>query len=262
MLSVLTVLGGGLLVLLAAVDQPKDVSVHGHRIDAAFNYTTTLIAVYFAIVVAVMGYCLVKFRERPGHRAWYTHGDEWRHLALTGVLALSVFVFVDTKLIHTAAEDATEVFWNFPQGKDVVRVEVRAQQFEWHVRYAGPDGKFNSADDVVTIGDLHMPVGRPVVFQMRSKDVIHSFFLPNFRFKQDVVPGRTTRMWVEAKEAGSCELVCAELCGLGHYRMKGQVTLEDGAAFDKWVAAQSKEAAEEYDASDKEANWGWDWEAR
>lgn len=255
-------LGGALFVFLGTVEQPTDLSLEGHRIDDAFNYTCTLITVYFALVVGVMAYCLYAFRERPGHRAHYTHGNEPRHLVLTFLLAASVFVFIDTKLVHKALEDVTEVFWAFPSGKDVVRIEIRAQQFEWHARYPGPDGAFNTADDVERINELHLPVGRPVVFQLRSKDVVHSFFLPSFRLKQDVVPGRTTRMWVQARTAGACEIVCAQLCGLGHYRMRGQVTVEEGPAFDAWVARESKAAAEEYDPADTDANWGWDWEAR
>ena len=256
------VLGGGLLVLLSSVQQPHDLSLHGHRIDEALSYTTALITGYFAVVVGVLGYCVMRFRDQPGRRAWYTHGNEPRHIAMTVLLALSVFVFVDTRLIHTANEDVTEVFWNYPSGPDVLKVEVRAQQFEWHVRYAGPDGKFNTADDVETINQLHLPVGRPVVFQLRSKDVVHCFFLPAFRQKQDVNPGRTTRMWVQAREPGECEVACAQLCGLGHYRMRAQVTAEPAKDFDAWIATQSKAAAEDYDPKDKEANWGWDWEER
>jgi heme/copper-type cytochrome/quinol oxidase subunit 2 len=95
----------------------------------------------------------------------------------------------------------------------------------------------------VSLNQLHFPVGRPVVATLRSKDVIHSFFLPEFRVKQDAVPGMSTRIWFDGMRTGHWEIACAELCGLGHYRMKGFVTVETPEEFDKWLASQAAEAA-------------------
>ncbi len=260
--SLLVVLGGGLLTVLLSYSPPVDISVEGHRIDEAFGYTTRLITIYFAIVLFVMGYCLVRFRARPGHSAEYIEGNQPRHLLMTGALAASVFMLIDMRLIATSAHDASEIFWKFPTGKDVVKIQVLGQQFEWHFRYAGPDAKFNTADDVETTALLHVPKGKPILMQLRSKDVIHSLFLPNVRLKQDAIPGRQTQLWFQATVPGDYELACAELCGLGHYKMRGQFIVDEPADFDAWIAAQSKDAEEEYDADDKTANWGWDWEAR
>jgi cytochrome c oxidase subunit 2 len=130
-----------------------------------------------------------------------------------------------------------------PQG--AMNVEILAEQFAWNLRYAGADGKLNTADDVLSLNQMHIPVGRPVIVSLKSKDVIHSLFLPEFRVKQDAVPGMTTRIWFEATRTGSWEIACAELCGLGHYRMKGFITVDSPEDFEKWLATQAAEAAEE-----------------
>jgi cytochrome c oxidase subunit 2 len=142
-----------------------------------------------------------------------------------------------------------------PAPADALVVEVTGQQFAWNVRYAGPDGIFgrtdvakvdsaafnfigldrsdpNAADDIVLQNQLFLPEGRPVRVRLRSLDVIHSFFLPNFRVKQDAMPGMTTETWFVPQKAGSYELACAEHCGLGHYRMRGAVTVVPAAQLD------------------------------
>ena len=97
------------------------------------------------------------------------------------------------------------------------------------------DGQFGTADDVSTINQLHLPLGQPIMVNLSSKDVIHSFFVPEFRVKQDAVPGLPTRIWLEPIKQGQYEIRCAELCGLGHYRMKGFVTTEPLSDFQKWL---------------------------
>ena len=117
-------------------------------------------------------------------------------------------------------------------------VGIEAEQFAWNIHYPGPDGKLFTEDDVVTLNQLHVPVGRPIVVSLRSKDVIHSFFLPEFRVKQDAVPGMTTRIWFDGQRVGHWEIACAELCGLGHFRMKGFVTVDTPEDYQKWLAEQ------------------------
>jgi cytochrome c oxidase subunit 2 len=137
----------------------------------------------------------------------------------------------------------SDIKQHMPNG--ALQVHVTGEQFAWNFRYAGPDGKFDTADDIVTLNQLHFPVGIPVVATLTSKDVIHSFFLPQFRVKQDLVPGMTTRIWFEATRVGNWELACAELCGLGHYRMKGFVTVDTPEDFQKWLTDQAAAAAAE-----------------
>jgi len=129
------------------------------------------------------------------------------------------------------------------------------EQFACNSRYAGPDMTFRTADDATTINQLHVPVNRPVIVQLNSKDVIHSFFLPNFRIKMDAVPGMVTSLYFEAKTGGTYDIACAEHCGFGHYRMRGFLVVEESnAAFEAWLAAQAQEGP-------PDASWGWNWEA-
>ena len=115
------------------------------------------------------------------------------------------------------------------------------EQFAWNVRYAGADGVLNTSDDITTINQLHLPVQQTVLFRIKSKDVIHSFFVPQFRMKQDAVPGLTSRLWVKPMKVGQYEIACAELCGLGHYRMRGFLVIESPEAFQGWLAEQLTE---------------------
>ena len=124
---------------------------------------------------------------------------------------------------------------------------------------SGPDGRFATPDDVVTLGELHVPTGRPISLKLRSKDVVHSFYLPNFRTKIDAIPGNTTRLWFQAQEAGQYEIGCAQHCGPNHYKMRGTLTALPRQGFDTWLAAASEDARRGFDPEDAGARWGWEW---
>ena len=105
-------------------------------------------------------------------------------------------------------------------------VEVTGRQFEWRVRYAGTDRTLGTPDDLYTVNDLHVPLDEKTVVAIKSEDVLHDFFLPNLRVKQDVVPGMKQYVWFKPLKQGTYDIVCAELCGWGHYKMKGRLTIE------------------------------------
>ena len=135
-------------------------------------------------------------------------------------------------------------------------IRVTAKQFNWQFTYPGPDGKFDTADDKTMLDELHVPTGKPVRVNLRSKDVIHSFFVPQFRLKQDAVPGREIAAWFEATKAGKYELPCAELCGFGHSGMKAWVYVHTPEDYAKWLAenvnaTQSAAATDEPKAESK-----------
>jgi len=123
--------------------------------------------------------------------------------------------------------------------KDVTAVaEVTARQFEWRIRYPAPGKKLANLpqpDDLYTVNDLHVPVAKPVLIRLRSMDVQHSFFVPPLRVKQDAVPGTVIPVWFEASQVGSYGLTCAELCGWGHYKMRGRVVAESDREFDQYL---------------------------
>jgi cytochrome c oxidase subunit 2 len=123
-----------------------------------------------------------------------------------------------------------------------VTAEITGRQFNWDVRYPGPDGELHTPDDLVRVdGDIHFPAGEEVLLVIKSADVLHSFFLPNLRMKQDVVPGMEQYMWFKARETGRFDIVCAELCGWGHYRMKARATFEPRSEFDNWIKTKLQE---------------------
>ena len=116
-----------------------------------------------------------------------------------------------------------------------VQVRVTAKQFNWEVHYPGPDGVFDTPDDLTLENELHVPVRQNGHLTLQSQDVIHSFFLPNVRLKQDILPGRTIPAWFNAIKPGRYELACAELCGFGHYNMRGFLTVHTAADYQRWV---------------------------
>lgn len=221
---------------------PENVSTYGGQIDGLFYLILWITGVIFLVVEAVLIVFLFRYRRREGRAARYTHGSNRLEVIWTIVPAIICVV-----LALLSRRSWAEIKQSIPQG--AMNVEVQAEQFAWNLRYPGADGKMNTADDVVSLNQLHIPVGRPVVVSLKSKDVIHSFFLPEFRVKQDAVPGMTTRIWFEATRVGNWEIACAELCGLGHYRMKGFITVETPENFEKWLAEQAAEAAKEADQS-------------
>ncbi len=211
---------------------PEQASTYAHEIDAIFHLIMWITGVIFVIVEVLLLYFLWKYRHREGRRAHYTHGNNRLEVIWTIVPAL-----ICVMLALLSRRIWTEIKERMPT--DAVQVQITGEQFAWNFRYAGADGKFDTPDDVLTLNQLHFPVGKPVVATLSSKDVIHSFFLPEFRVKQDAVPGMKTRIWFEANRVGNWEIACAELCGLGHYRMKGFVTVDTPENFQKWLAEQA-----------------------
>lgn len=230
---------------------PEDVSVFGHKVDDLFYLAFWLTAVTFVLVIGILGYFMWRYRSKNAPQPYYTHGNSFNATMLTVGLAIVVFVVIDINLAvrdHFAWED----FLGKPASPDALHVEIMPEQFVWNIRYAGADGKFGTADDVANINELHVPMGRDIVVALRSKDVIHSFFLPNFRIKQDAVPGMVTYTKFKAAKKGSFDIACAQHCGLAHYRMRGILTVESPEVFQSWLSGQSLQGSEN--------NWGWMWE--
>ena len=217
---------------------PENVSTYGGQIDGLFYLILWITGIIFIVVEALLLYFLFRYRHREGRPARYTHGSNRLEVVWTIVPAIICVV-----LALMSRRSWAEIKQSMPQG--AITVEIMAEQFAWNLRYAGSDGKLNTADDVLSLNQMHIPVGRPVIVSLKSKDVIHSLFLPEFRVKQDAVPGMTTRIWFEATRTGNWEIACAELCGLGHYRMKGFITVDSPEDFEKWLATQAAEAAKE-----------------
>ena len=252
------ILAAGAGAARAGVGLPRDVSLDGHRIDALLH--TTLVATGILFLVMVVWMLIPLFRRRS--EAAYLPGGGKKTAAGVLGLAFGVFAVVDGNLLRHAFVDVDDHFWNFDMAEKTpgaVRVEVNAHQWAWDFRFAGPDGKFNGPDDVVVLNELRVPVGAPVVLQLAAADVVHSLYLPNFRVKQDVVPGTVTRLWFQAQEAGEFEVGCAQHCGPGHYKMRGKVVAMPRADWEAWLAGASEDARRAFQPDDAGARWGWEW---
>jgi cytochrome c oxidase subunit II len=206
----------------------------GAAIDQLFWVIFWITAAVFIAVELCLLTFIVIYRKRPGRTASYMHGSTPVEIVWTLIPAL---IFVGLGIASQRVW--TQVKQRVPA--DALHVHVTGEQFAWNVRYAGPDGQFGTGDDIEQINQMHIPVHRPVAVTLTSKDVIHSFFLPYHRVKQDAVPGLTSRIWFEPTHTGTYDIVCAELCGLGHYRMKGYLTVESDEDFHVWLAGKTTE---------------------
>jgi cytochrome c oxidase subunit 2 len=214
---------------------PESVSTYGGDIDGviAIIWYTTL--VWFFLTFATLGLFLALYRRRPGRRASYVRGERLREAAWI-LVPVAVVLVLDLWLDFRGAPVWAKVKVERPPSE--LAIEVTGRQFNWEVRYAGPDGRFGTADDRQFLDELHVPVGKPVRLVFRSKDVVHSFFVPNLRLKQDAVPGRDIEGWFEATKPGRFELACAMLCGLGHSGMKAYLHVHPPEEYDRWVKEQ------------------------
>jgi cytochrome c oxidase subunit 2 len=239
---------------------PLDISVHGYLIDDLFNYTTVLNIFFFVLVcVGLFGFSYLYHRKRHP-KALYTYGNSKTQILVATVIGIAVFLGIDLNITRMSNNDFVGVFNNWPsEDEDIVRIEVMGQQWMWNFRYPGADGVFNTEDDVTTVNDLRLPIGKKVVFQIISKDVIHSLYFPNTRLKVDAIPGRITRMWFELKTQGLYDIACAEMCGTYHYRMQAKLTVYSQEDYDKWLETAQDIALSANDTENADLYWGWPW---
>jgi cytochrome c oxidase subunit 2 len=215
---------------------PENVSTFGQDIDWLFHLIYWITMITGILVFVAMIAFLVMYRDRPGRRARYTHGNTTLEIVWTIVPALILVV-----LTFLSVPAWSKIKMSQPP-TDIV-IQVNAKQFNWQVSYPGPDGKFGTEDDKQFLDEMHVPTNKPIRVILKSQDVIHSFFVPAFRIKQDAVPGRDIPMWFDATKAGKYEWPCAELCGFGHSGMKGWVYVHSPADYEKWAAENLKAQA-------------------
>lgn len=256
LIAVLVILGGGGLTLYSMRRWwlPPVASVHGVAVDRLFNVTLVLTGLVYVGVHVLLAWLIWRYPAHGTERAAHWHENRTLELTYTIVPAIALVILISMGAVVFARIHR-------PAPSDALVVEVRAEQFAWVARYPGPDGAFGrvdparinlrenpmgldpadpaGADDIVT-RELHLVADRPVRVRLRAKDVLHSFFIPQFRVKQDAVPGMTIETWFVPTRAGDYEIACAELCGVGHYVMRGKVRVESQQAFDAWLGQQRK----------------------
>jgi cytochrome c oxidase subunit 2 len=200
---------------------PKSASDEAGRIDFVFWFVTGICIFVFAIVAAVSVIAMVRFRVKPDDDSDgpAVHGHTGLEIVWTAVPTLLVTAIAIVSAIVLAKDDAA--------GANPLRVNVYAQQFFWSYSYPGYDNKESSI--------LRLPLDRSVVLRMTAKDVIHSFWVPEFRQKQDVVPGIHPTLHITPNKLGTYPVVCTELCGLGHALMRSRVIVMEPEAFERWA---------------------------
>jgi cytochrome c oxidase subunit 2 len=247
---------------------PPLATTHGGQIDSLIGWTHIFMLVLFVGWGGFFTYCLIRFRRSRNPVADY-HGSTSHTSSYLegGVLVVEmILLFAFSIPLWAARVD------HIPPQRDALLVQVTGEQFAWNVHYAGNDGVFGrtdiklldlqsnplgldrtdpaAKDDVTTLNQLYLPVNKPVIVRLRSKDVIHSFGVPEFRVKQDAIPGLTIPIWFipnvttaemrtrTGKAEFQYEIACAQLCGLGHAAMRGFVTVQTAEEFQKWFAEQ------------------------
>lgn len=234
---------------------PIDVSAHGSALDELNEYVHWLMFILFAGWIIYFVYVLFRFREKKNPKANYTGVKSHLGTYLEVAVVLIEIILLTGFSIPLWAKWADD----FPPEKDALVIRVVAEQFIWNFHYAGPDGKFGktdvklideqsnplgldkkdpaSADDVVT-KRLYIPVNKPIITHITSKDVIHSFGVPVLRVKQDAIPGATIPITFTATKTGKYLIACSQLCGIGHARMRGFVIIQTPEEHDKWFKAE------------------------
>lgn len=197
---------------------PEDVSEHGRVIDHLFMFILYLTGAVFVVTELVLVYFMWKYDARSNDKpVEFSHGSHALEIVWTILPAITLLFIAIYQMEAWASAKMQPP--NIPP-----TAEVTGRQFNWDFRYPGPDGELYTEDDIVrTDGKLYLPVDEEILLKINSADVLHSFFLPNLRLKQDVVPGMEQSMWFKATKTGGYDIVCAELCGWGHYKMKGRV---------------------------------------
>ncbi len=248
-----------ILVVLASVLfhlfspwQATPIASNWGTIDDTLTITVAITGIFFVAITLFMAYAIIRYRHRKGSRAHYEPENkklEWILIAVTtigicGVLAPGLFVY--------------GAFVKIPA--NALPLEAVGQQWRWSFRFPGEDGVLgkvdtslisgknpfgmdpndpNGQDDrLVSSNQVHIPIGQPIKVLLRSKDVLHDFYVPDFRVKMDAVPGLVSHMWFTPTRTGEFEILCSELCGVGHYNMRGRVIVDDGDVWRKWLQEQ------------------------
>ncbi len=223
------------------------------QMDDTLTITLVITGIFFIVINMFVGYVVWRYRHRDGHRAAYEPENRKLELWLVGGTTVGVIALLAPGLFVYAE------YVRPP--REAMVLEVVGQQWQWAFRFPGKDGQLGTSDpryvtarnplglnpddprgqgNIVVVGpEVHLPLNRPVKVLLRSKDVLHDFYVPPFRARMNMVPGMVTSFWFTPTQAGRFDILCAQLCGVGHYNMRGHVVVEDQAAFDAWLARQS-----------------------
>ena len=265
---------------------PINSSSHGPMIDSMIGWTHWLMLFLFVGWGIYLIITIIKFSEKSNPKADYNGvQSHYSQYAEYGVIIFEAFL-----LIGLSIPLYSQIKTSIPNDDEVHHIRVIAQQFAWNIHYPGADGKFGKtninmvdeesnpigidrnssfgADDIISLNQMHLPLNKQVMIHLSSKDVIHSFGIPEMRIKQDAIPGMTIPFFFTptmtsaeflqkikgtSREGMGYEIACAQLCGNAHYRMRGYVTVETEEEFNAWLAEQADYI--EDDEDDEDDDW-------
>ncbi len=235
---------------------PPSAASHGAALDGQFVITLLVTGVVFIAAQVALGYLLIRYKDKPGAQASHSHGSTKMEIVWTSATAILFFLMV------LPGQSIWADLYIREAPADALQIEITGQQFAWNMRYPGPDGQFGrtspelmddsagnpvgldfedpAATDDLVLPTMAIPVDRPIELLLRSKDVTHSFFVRELRIKQDTVPGLMIPLRFTATDTGQFEIACAELCGLGHHRMRSFIDVLSEADYQQWLADMSE----------------------
>ncbi len=236
---------------------PESASSHGGVLDGQFVVTLLVTGIVFILAQIGLGWVVFRYRDTGQNQAVYSHGNHKLEIIWTSLTAIVFFLMVlpGQKIwadLHLTLSP-----------ENAIRIEVTGQQFAWNIRYPGPDGRFGiikpnliedsagnplgldfndpAAQDDLVLPTMAIPVNRPIELLLRSKDVTHAFSVRELRIKQDTVPGLLIPLRFTATSTGSFEIACAELCGMGHHRMRSFIEVLKEDEYQDWLLEMAEE---------------------
>ncbi len=213
----------------------KALSTYAKDIDFLIWFIAALVGFWFFLCEAIFFYFIIRFRAKDGRRAEYISGEEKSHKRWISYPHLLVLV-CDVFIVFFAVRVWYDVKQRLPEPYETV--QIVGQQWAWSFVHPGADHALGTADDIKTVDELHVEVGKVYHFKLEARDVLHSFSVPVFRLKQDAIPGRVITGWFEATGTGTYDIQCVEICGIGHGVMAARIVIESPERHAAWVAEQ------------------------
>ena len=221
---------------------PASASTYAADIDRLFDVITLLVGMPFLVASFLFFSFILRFKADKNEKAMYITGTEHQYMKWIHRAHVPVLIF-DVIIVVMAVQVWYNVKQDLPEAESTVR--IIAQQWAWTFEHPGPDNVLDTADDIVTVNELHVAKDMLYHFQLESKDVLHNFSVPVFRLKQDAIPGRVITGWFEPTVAGEFDIQCAEICGIGHGLMPARIHIETPEQHTAWIASNAPEAVAE-----------------
>ncbi len=214
----------------------KSLSTYSSHVDYLVWLVTILVGFWFFAAEFMFFWLIFRFKAKDGVPAQYVTGKE-HHLKKWLDIPHTLILVCDAVIIVAAIYVWHEVKQTMPPADETVR--VISQQWTWTFVQPGPDGRLDTPDDITTVDTLHVPVGKTVHFELESKDVLHSFFVPVFRLKQDAVPGRVINGWFKATATGVHDIRCTQICGIAHGIMAAEIDIQSAEDHAAWMRSHA-----------------------